>query len=95
MVTFQFDQVKDVALFENESPELCLVSFETKAKSSKGNDKQIGALIVHRGRISSLEFKIFPKLISAETLKQVIAKYRGTNPQIASSIDKEDHDLGG
>jgi hypothetical protein len=87
MVTFQFDGV-ETPLFVDLAPELPLVPFTLKERKRA---KTVTVLIGHRGRISSLEFKVKPSLIDAEGWHRVIAQSNGQDPHVAMSIDREEH----
>ena len=84
MLTFQFDGVDNFSLFTNKGTELCLVRF-------KKGKKILGALISHRGRLSSLELKVSPKSLQLSDLNKISAEYLSDNPMIAESIDNEEH----
>jgi hypothetical protein len=91
MVTFQFDNAKDVPLFADKSPEVCLVSFAL-GKGSKSTKKALGILMIHRGRLSSLEIRLPPRQFSSADLESMTAKYRDeAPPNIAQEIDSEEH----
>ena len=76
MVTFQFDRIA-VAPFEDDAPEVCLVSFVVGPRSP------LGALMIHRGRLSSLEFRTDPRGIAEDRWAQIVPLYRGRDPATA------------
>jgi hypothetical protein len=90
MVTFQFDRV-EVPLFADTSPELCLVRYEFEGAGRGKPAKPFGALIIHKGRLSSLELKSAPESLSEKQWARVRPFYRGDNPRVAESLDREEH----
>jgi len=92
MVLFAFDRGRQerIPLFDNRDDEHCLA----RAHLRSGSSRNVVLLMIHRGRLSSLEFRRTLQHLHAASLEVRDVTLHVEQPTVANAIDRLEHGRG-